>query len=98
MQTMNMPSYATAASARDIASSVVLVLEAMLCSTDVACVAACRKSATRRAHIRQLRGGLAESETDSAWLASEAVRLQAKLDASLLRRSELLDAITCAAL
>ncbi len=50
---------------------------------------------TRRAHLKQLRSGLAESEVDGAWLAGEAVRLQAKLDASLLRRSELLDAITC---
>ena len=54
-----------------------------------------RKSTARRAHLKQLRGGLAESETDGAWLAGEAVRLQASLDASLLSRSELLDAITC---
>ena len=54
------------------------------------------KSVTRRARIKQLRGGLQESEADGAWLDAEAVRLQANLDASLLRRSELSDAIMCA--
>ena len=53
----------------------------------------CRTAAERRAHISKLREGLRETQHDGVWLDRETLRLQAGLDAGLLRRSGLQDAI-----